>query len=115
MGGSCCLQGAEGLLYGLKAASLGRDCACPLPLKFYPIPCTSPRAHLCALLCLQGAEGVLYDVKAVSPAPVPSVDLRHMGPMRVSRFWSAVHDALLYADPRAASGGKVRVKATSSP
>jgi hypothetical protein len=50
---------------------------------------------------------VLYDVKALNPMPVPSVDLRHMGPMRLSRFWSAVHDSLLYADPRAASGGRV--------
>lgn len=49
----------------------------------------------------------MYDGKALNPAPVPSVDLRHMGPMRLSRFWSAVHDALLYADPRAATGGRV--------
>lgn len=61
------------------------------------------------LNCWQGSEGVLYDVKALNPMPVPSVDLRHMGPMRLSRFWSAVHDTLLYADPRAASGGRVRV------
>jgi hypothetical protein len=54
---------------------------------------------------------LLYDVKAISPAPVPSVDLRHMGPMKVSRFWSAVHDALLYADPRAASRGRVSAEA----
>jgi hypothetical protein len=60
---------------------------------------------------MQGAEGLLYDVKAISPAPVPSVDLRHMGPMKVSRFWSAVHDALLYADPRAASRGRVSAEA----
>jgi hypothetical protein len=54
---------------------------------------------------------LLYDVKAISPAPVPSVDLRHMGPMKVSRFWSAVHDALLYADPCAASRGRVSAEA----
>jgi hypothetical protein len=62
---------------------------------------------MCAALPLQGLEGVVYDFSAVSPAPVPSVDLRHMGPMKLSRFWSAVHDALLYADPRAATGGRV--------
>jgi hypothetical protein len=55
----------------------------------------------------QGLEGVLFDSKAVSPPPVPSVDLRHLGPMRLSRLWSAIHDALLYADPRAAAGGRV--------
>ena len=69
-----------------------------------------PDAPTCcrvSVLAWQGLEGVLYDAAAVPPAPVPSLDLRHMGPMKLSRFWSAVHDALLYADPRAATGGRV--------
>lgn len=66
-----------------------------------------PPPAVVSVLAWQGLQGVLYDAADVAPAPVPSLDLRHMGPMKLSRFWSAVHDALLYADPRAATGGRV--------
>jgi hypothetical protein len=77
----------------------------------HPPACLPPA---CLPACVQGLEGLLYDVKELNPAPVPCVDLRHMGPMRLSRFWSAVHDALLYADPRAAAGGRVSHLSISS-
>ena len=42
------------------------------------------------------------------PAPLLSVDLCRLGPMRLPRLWSTLHDALLYNDPAKAQGGKVR-------
>jgi hypothetical protein len=60
-----------------------------------------------AVSLMQGLEGVLYDNAAISPAPLPQLDLGHLGPMKLPRVWSAIHDALLYADPRIAAGGRV--------
>jgi hypothetical protein len=31
--------------------------------------------------------------------------------MKLPRVWSAIHDALLYADPRIAAGGRVSTQA----
>jgi hypothetical protein len=55
----------------------------------------------------QGKEGVLYDASSITPAAVPLVSLQQVGPRQLPRLWSAIHDALLYADPRLAVGGKV--------
>ena len=41
-------------------------------------------------------------------APLKTVDLCRLGPMRLPRLWSALHDALLYNDPLRSQGGKVR-------
>ncbi|WIA19448.1 hypothetical protein OEZ85_004063 [Tetradesmus obliquus] len=57
-----------------------------------------------------GLEGVLYDNSSISPAPLPQLDLAHLGPMKLPRVWSAIHDALLYADPRVAAGGRAASK-----
>jgi hypothetical protein len=50
---------------------------------------------------------VLYDAASITPAAVPLVSLQQLGPRQLPRLWSAMHDALLYADPRLAVGGKV--------
>eukprot|EP00879_Flechtneria_rotunda_P023840 GHRR01025247.1.p1 GENE.GHRR01025247.1~~GHRR01025247.1.p1 ORF type:complete len:472 (+),score=151.94 GHRR01025247.1:705-2120(+) len=57
-----------------------------------------------------GMEGVLYDASQQLPAALPYIDLAHLGPMRLPRVWSAIHDALLYTDPRMASGGRAATK-----
>ncbi|KAF6254987.1 hypothetical protein COO60DRAFT_1641921 [Scenedesmus sp. NREL 46B-D3] len=57
-----------------------------------------------------GLEGVLYDSAASSPPPLPQLHLAQLGPMRLPRVWSAIHDALLYADPRVAAGGRAASK-----
>lgn len=54
-------------------------------------------------------DGVLFDSAAgASLAPVMALDLAALPPMRLPLAWSAIHDALLYADPRAVEGGRVR-------
>ena len=52
--------------------------------------------------------------ESVSPPPPPPllcVDLHRLGPMRLPRLWSALHDALVYNDPSRSQGGKVSVLA----
>jgi hypothetical protein len=55
----------------------------------------------------------VYDNAAISPAPLPQLDLGHLGPLKLPRVWSAIHDALLYADPRIAAGGRVSMLAAA--
>jgi hypothetical protein len=69
-----------------------------------PKPCTWTASNF----SLQALEGVLYDNASITPFPLPQLDLAHLGPMKLPRVWSAIHDALLYADPRVAAGGRVR-------
>ncbi|KAG1659542.1 hypothetical protein FOA52_016165 [Chlamydomonas sp. UWO 241] len=52
-----------------------------------------------------GMEGTVYDA-ASGAALITTLDLRALGPMRLPRLWSAIHDALLYADPALGAGGK---------
>lgn len=46
------------------------------------------------------AEGVLYDIADFPPVPPmpPAINLRNPGPQTAPRFWSAVLEAVLYAD-----------------
>lgn len=89
----------------------------------YHLPSVRACVALCTLL-LQGLEGVVHSctspaptvptssggtspVAAPLPPPMRYIALQQLGPMRLPRLWSALHDALMYADPKAAVGGKV--------
>jgi hypothetical protein len=78
--------------------------------------CQPNRSKECPIRYLpnrQGTQGIVFECSERSHAPVPptpvldAVNLRRMGPVGSPRLWTALHDAVLYSDPRAASGGKV--------
>ncbi|KAI8475995.1 MAG: hypothetical protein J3K34DRAFT_516911 [Monoraphidium minutum] len=63
-----------------------------------------------------GMQGVVFDcferggASNSPPRVLDAVNLRHLGPMGAPRLWAALHDAVLYSDPRAATGGKAAIK-----
>jgi hypothetical protein len=65
----------------------------------------------------QGMHGIVFDAsEGVPPAAaviLRTLNLRRPGPLASPRLWAALHDAVLYSDPRAASGGKVRGRAAA--
>lgn len=72
--------------------------------------CPACPATCSACRACQGLEGLLYEGASQPPAPLPLLNLAHLGPMRLPRAWAALHDALLYADPRHACGGRVSAR-----
>jgi hypothetical protein len=76
----------------------------PLHTPFNPEPLPAPP--------LQAMHGILFDAsEGIPPAAsviLRSVNLRRPGPLVSPRLWAALHDAVMYSDPRTASGGKVR-------
>ncbi|KAG2436251.1 hypothetical protein HXX76_006562 [Chlamydomonas incerta] len=62
-----------------------------------------------------GLEGDIHSEQPPAPGlpPLaPALDLAAPGPQQLPRLWSALHDALLYADPAQASGGKAAEQMT---
>ncbi|GAX80360.1 hypothetical protein CEUSTIGMA_g7799.t1 [Chlamydomonas eustigma] len=47
---------------------------------------------------------------SLPPTPLHVLDLNRLGPMRLPRLWSALHDCLLYNDKSQARGGKAALK-----
>lgn len=60
-------------------------------------------------------EGTIYDCKSCKEALVTCLNIKDLGPMKWPRLWSAIHDAVWYADVKMASGGRAAVKMVSSP
>jgi len=61
----------------------------------------------------QALHGTVFDChEGIPPAHanatiLSALNLKRLGPLACPRLWAALHDAVLYSDPRAAIGGKV--------